>query len=215
MRNEKCWYKEVCQQECTNTCLRYIEMKNLMDNSDIPPNRQMPDKLVPQDVDVQAFRQLKDIKDNIVDFVSQGKSLYIWGKNTGNGKTSWSIKILLRFFNDIWAGNGLRVRGKFVHAPTLLLQLKNFSNPLSEEYKNDIMNCDLLVLDDIASVGISQYDLSQLLMIIDYRAFNQKSIIYTGNLGFDKMDSVLGSRLTSRIWAQTTTVVELRGEDRR
>lgn len=186
-----------------------------MDNSDIPPNRQMPDKLVPQDVDVQAFRQLKDIKDNIVDFVSQGKSLYIWGKNTGNGKTSWSIKILLRFFNDIWAGNGLRVRGKFVHAPTLLLQLKNFSNPLSEEYKNDIMNCDLLVLDDIASVGISQYDLSQLLMIIDYRAFNQKSIIYTGNLGFDKMDSVLGSRLTSRIWAQTTTVVELRGEDRR
>ena len=31
MRNEKCWYKNVCGVECEPNCLRYIEMKFLMD----------------------------------------------------------------------------------------------------------------------------------------------------------------------------------------
>lgn len=215
MHREDCWYKEVCRNECSNSCLRYIEMKYLMDNSDIPPKKQIPASLVPEDRDKEAFEQLNDIKLNVVDFVKSGKNLYIWGNHTGNGKTSWALKIMLRYFNDIWAGNGFRVRGKFVHTPSLLLRLKNFSDPLSEEYKNDIMNCDLLILDDIASTGISQYDLSQLLYIIDSRTLNEKSTIYTGNLGFKDLEATLGSKLSSRIWSNNTTTIEIKGSDRR
>ena len=215
MKNELCWYKDVCQIECEPNCLRYNEMKYLMDNSDIPFNRQIPNKLKPELIDRGAFEELNGIRLDVVNFVNSGENLYIWGKNTGNGKTSWALKIMLRYFNDIWAGNGFRVRGKFVHTPTFLLKLKDFNNPLSEEYKNDILNCDLLILDDIASVGISQYDLSQLLLYIDYRVFNCKSTIYTGNLDDKNLESVLGSRLASRIWAQNTTKIELKGSDRR
>lgn len=215
MKNEKCWYKDVCTIECTNSCLRYIEMKYLMDNSDIPPMRQIPDKLTPEVQDLDAFTKLNELKLNIVDFVTSGQNLYLWSEHTGNGKTSWALKLMLKYFDEIWAGNGFRVRGKFVHVPTFLLQLKNFNDPLSEEYKHDILDCDLLILDDIASVGISQYDLSQLLLYIDNRLLNGKSIIYTGNLDMHNMDKVLGSRLTSRIWSKTTTIVELKGADRR
>ena len=215
MKNDLCWYKDVCQVECEPNCLRYNEMKYLMDNSDIPPIRQIPSKLIPETIDKKAFEELNGIRLDILNFVKNGESLYIWGRQTGNGKTSWALKLMLRFFNDIWAGNGFRVRGKFVHTPTFLLKLKDFSNPLSEEYKNDIMNCDLLILDDIASVGISQYDLSQLLLYIDHRQLNCKSTIYTGNLNEKDMNSVLGSRLTSRIWSSSTTIIELKGSDRR
>ena len=97
----------------------------------------------------------------------------------------------------------------------MLVKLKNFNDPLSEEYKNDIMNCDLLILDDIASTGVSQYDLSQLLYIIDYRTLNEKSIIYTGNLGFKDLESTLGAKLASRIWSNNTTTIEIKGSDRR
>lgn len=214
-KNSLCWYKDVCSLDCKPNCLRYIEMKALMDSSDIPPNKQIPDKLVPESIDRQAFIQLNDIRLNIVDFVKAGKSLYLWSNHTGNGKTSWALKIMLRYFNDIWAGNGFRVRGKFVHVPTFLLQLKDFNNPLSDEYKNDILNCDLIIFDDIASVGISQYDLSQLLLYIDHRSLYGKSTIYTGNLNMYDMDKVLGSRLTSRIWSNNTTIIELKGADRR
>lgn len=215
MRNEQCWYKDVCQVECEPNCLRYNEMKFLMDNSDIPPNRQMPSKLKPESADVKAFEELNGIRLDIVNFVKNGENLYLWSSTTGNGKTSWSIKLLLRYFNDIWPGNGFRVRGKFVYTPMLLTQLKNFSNPLSDEYKNDILNCDLLVLDDVACTNVSQFDLSQLLYFIDYRTFNNKSIIYTGNLNFNDLHSALGAKLASRIWAKNTTVIELKGSDRR
>ena len=141
--------------------------------------------------------------------------MYIWGKHTGNGKTSWSLKILLRFFNDIWAGNGLRVRGKFVHVPTMLLKMKDFNNPLSQEYKNDILNCDLVVFDDIASAGISQYDLSQLILAIDHRFLYEKSTIYTSNLSPNELQSALGERLASRIVGSNTVKIELKGADKR
>ena len=215
MRNEACWYKDVCGIECEPNCLRYIEMKFLMDNSDIPPKRQMPDKLVPETIDKQAFEELNGIRLDIINFVESGENLYIWSKHTGNGKTSWALKIMLRYFNDIWAGNCFRVRGKFVHVPTLLLQSKDFDNPLSKEYKDIIMNCDLLILDDIASTGISQYDLSQLLLYIDHRSLYGKSTIYTGNISPNELQSVLGERLASRINAKSTTKIELKGSDRR
>lgn len=215
MKNENCWYKDVCGLECEPNCLRYIEMKYLMDNSDIPPKRQMPDKLIPENIDKQAFVALNDIRLDIKNFVDSGENLYIWSRHTGNGKTSWSLKMMLRYFNEIWAGNGLRVRGKFVHVPTLLVKLKDFSNPLSEEYKHHLLECDLLILDDIASTGISQYDLSQLLLYIDHRSLYEKSTIYTGNVSPKDLQTVLGERLASRINAKSTTKIELKGSDRR
>lgn len=215
MRNKECWYESVCQQECTNSCLRFIEMKNLMDSSDIPPTKQMPVRLSPEDCDFQAFVELNDIKTDIVDFVSSGQNLYLWSEHTGNGKTSWALKLMLKFFDEIWAGNGFRVRGKFAHVPTLLLKLKDFSNPLSDEYKHDILNCDLLILDDIASAGISQYDLSQLLSYIDHRTLYSKSTIYTGNISPRNLSSALGDRLASRIAGSSTIKIELKGADRR
>lgn len=215
MRKMDCWYERVCQNECSNLCLRYNEMKYLMDNSDVPPNRQIPDKLVPENVDRKAFEQLNDIRLDVGNFVKNGENLYIWSIHTGNGKTSWALKILLRYFNDIWAGNGFRVRGKFVHVPTLLIKLKDFNNPLSDEYKSAILDCDLVVFDDIASTGISQYDLSQLLVYIDHRSLYGKSTIFTGNIAPKDLQSVLGERLASRVTARNTTKIELKGADRR
>jgi len=215
MKNPNCWYKDVCGVECEVDCLRYIEMKFLMDNSDIPPKRQMPDKLIPEVVDKEAFVALNDIRLDVLNFVLNGENLYIWSKHTGNGKTSWALKIMLRFFNEVWAGNCFKVRGKFVHVPTLLVKLKDFNNPLPEYYKQDLLECDLLILDDIASTGISQYDLSQLLLYIDHRSLYEKSTIYTGNVSPNELQLVLGERLASRINAKSTTKIELKGSDRR
>lgn len=214
--NEKCWYKEVCQYRRCSGCLRFTEMKYLMDNSGIPPAKQKPISLVAQtDNDRKAFAELQDIKDNIVDFVDNGENLYITSKSTGNGKTSWSLKLVLKYFDSIWAGNGLRVRGLFVHVPTLLLQLKDFNNPVSAQYKKNLEQCDLVVWDDIASTELTNYDYSQLLTFIDSRMLNEKSNIFTGNLISRKqLDKVLGERLGSRIF-NSSQIIILEGKDMR
>lgn len=216
LNRSDCWYSKSCSitdENCIYHCLRYDEMKYLMNNSGIPKVRQIPDELVPTcNEDLIAFRHLAQIKSNIAELVSNGYSLCIVSNNTGNGKTSWAIKIMLKFFNDVWAGNGFRVRGMFVHVPTLLLQLKDFNNPLSKEYRDNLMNCDLVIWDDIASSGISNYDYTQLLSYIDQRVLNKKSNIYTSNVA-DDMNRILGERLTSRVNA--SEVVRLYGKDER
>lgn len=213
-KNRYCWYKDVCELNSCNNCIRYNEMKYLVNQSGIPLNRQYPAELV-GGIDTNAFIQLADIKDDIINFVNNGKNIYIVSENTGNGKTSWAIKLLLKYFNEIWAGNGFKVRGLFIHVPTLLNQLKNFENPLSEEYKSDIINSDLVVWDDIGSIYLSNYDNSQLISYIDQRIFMGKSNIYTGNIvKEDQFKQALGDRLYSRIYKGSLVIV-FKGKDRR
>ena len=219
---DSCWYKDACTQAINscdkavcNYCIRFLEMSHLMEESDIPKNKQYPIALYPEDIDYDVFIRLSEYKQNIEDYVLQGKNLYICSVNPGNGKTTWAIKMMLKYFDMIWAGNGFRARGLFVHVPTLLMQLKNFNNPLSEEYKNKLLNCDLVIFDDVAVSGISQFDYNNLLMYLDSRILNEKSNIFTSNkVTKDELDKSVGSRLSSRIW-ETSTRIEFKGKDRR
>lgn len=213
MKKQECWYKTVCDSDCTN-CIRYSEMRYLMDNSGIPSSRQYPQELI-ADIDLDKYRTLFDIKSNILEFVQHGGNLFICSSYTGNGKTSWAIKLLLKYFDQVWAGNGFRIRGLFVNVPTLLLQLKNFNNPVSEEFKLNLMNADVVVWDEIASTSISNYDHSNLLMFLDYRILNNKANIFTSNaVSLKELETNIGTKLASRIW-NTSTVIEFRGKDRR
>lgn len=210
---EDCWYRNVCiYDQCVN-CIRYSEMKYLMENSGLPKNKQKPIQL-DGSRDARAFKTLAEIKDDIYNFVDNGESLYIFSEFTGNGKTSWAIKLLLKYFDTIWAGNGFRIRGYFQHVPTLLNTLKDFSKDHSA-LKKTLETVDVVVWDDIASTKLSDYDIQQLLIIIDARVSEGLSNIYTGNItSHEALTKAVGDRLASRIW-HTSTLVEFKGKDRR
>jgi DNA replication protein DnaC len=215
---DKCWYKGVCNldKECSSSCIRFLEMRHLMENSNIPESRWFPDTLTPDDCDYDAFCKLADIKSHIVEFVNNGENLYLYSDRTGNGKTSWSIKLMLKYFDSIWAGNGFKSRGIFVHTPTLLTKLKDFDNKDSTivQLKNLIPEVDLVIWDDVASTVLSNYDHSQLITLIDQRILNRKSNIFTGNLKQAGIEKSLGARLASRVW-NASTRIELKGRDKR
>ncbi len=198
-----CWYHEVCSiqdEDCIKHCIRFEEMNYLMTRSNLPKAKQLPTKLKPTCTDdCESFVRLAEIKSHITELVAKGHCLCISSANTGNGKTSWAIKILLKYFDEVWAGNGFRCRGMFVHVPTLLIQLKDFNNPISKEYKDNLLNCDLVIFDDIAANGMSAYDYTQLLSIIDQRILNNKSNIYTTNIPNDVLHEIIGDRLASRV----------------
>ena len=214
MREKDCWYIDVCTKDSCDSCIRYLEMSFLMENSGIPKKKQMP-TILNAGVDKRAFERLAEIKSDMIDFVEHGDSLYICSEETGNGKTSWSIKLLLKYFDEIWAGNGLRIRGYFLHVPTFLNQLKDFNNDNLPKLKNILTTADLIVWDDIASAKLSDYDISQLLLFIDQRNLNELSNIYTGNLTtLESLINCAGNRLASRIW-QSSEIIQFRGKDRR
>lgn len=219
--NPECWYKEVCddvKDGCTKHCAQYLKMRYLMEHCGLPVNKCKPIPLQPEACDRDAFVKLANIKDNIEDFVEDGNNLYITSANVGNGKTSWSIKLLLKYFEQIWEYSDFNVRGLFISVPWFLSMSKDFktTDPEFEELKRHIATADLVVWDDIACTEISAYDLGQLSTYIDARCLAQLSNIYTGNLPSREMlEKALGTRLTSRIWNARTDLVELKGGDRR
>ena len=217
----RCWYLDYCEyantEQCRHNCIRFMEMDYLMWSSNIPTKRQYPTPLLASNVDVGAFTQLKEIGDNIVDFVDNGSNLYIYSEGFGNGKTSWSLKLMLKYFDKIWVGNGFKRRGIFIHVPTFISSIKdsfNTANPYFERLKRDLPNVDIVVWDDIASTKLSDFDHGILLTYINQRVFNFKTNIYTGNLDKTAIELALGKRLASRVWNESRQI-EFKGFDRR
>lgn len=216
-----CWYADVCRkfnsEDCTSSCIRYMEMDFLMQNSGIPKNRQYGTTLTPTKQDIDSFLLLQEIKEDIINFVEGGESVYIYSDNFGNGKTTWAIKLMQAYFNEIWAGNGFRSRGIFIHVPTFLTKIKEGISKRDEDFetlKGRLITVDLVIWDDIASTKLSDYDHSNLLTYIDQRKLQNYSNIYTGNLNQNNLQESLGNRLSSRIWNDSTPV-KFVGVDRR
>lgn len=216
-----CWYKKYCNkfntEECKSTCIRYMEMHYLMETSRIPKGNQFKNELIPSPSDIENFKFLKTIKDDIVNFVNNGENLYIYSEHFGNGKTTWSIKLMQSYFDKIWIGNGFTTRGIFIHTPTFLTKCKEIINKKDEDFeslKQQLLTVDLVIWDDIAASKLTDFDHSNLLTYIDQRKLNGKSNIYTGNLDEQDLIIALGNRLKSRVWNDSSRV-KLFGIDRR
>ncbi len=217
----RCWYLNSCKmantQDCNASCIRFMEIDYLIQNSGIPKNRQTIANLVPSSKDLPAFIELKKLKDNILNFVKNGESLYIFSHNFGNGKTAWAIKLMQKYFDDIWAGNGFRTRGLFIHVPTFLTKIKENISVRDEEFeatRQKLLTADLVIWDDIAATKLGDFDHANLLTYIDQRKLNGLSNIYTGNIAVENLADALGNRLASRV-GNDSIIVEFVGNDRR
>ena len=78
-RNSDCWYLDTCDEDCSK-CHVYFQMKYQMTHSGLPESKQKTISLYLTDDnsgDREAYYRLAEIRKNIVDFVEQGKNLYI------------------------------------------------------------------------------------------------------------------------------------------
>lgn len=122
------------------------------------------------------------------------------------------------YFNKIWLKSDLKCRVLFISVPRFLLELKSNISEKSEyiEHINEnILDCDLVIWDDIATKLGTEFELSHLLSIIDTRINNGKSNMYTSNLSGVELNKALGDRLYSRIQNYSDYVIELQGKDKR
>ena len=176
--NQKdCWYREVCSQApdgCTATCVRFAEMLNLMQMSNLPKYRWFPEPLY-ADKDLPAFRELKAIKDDIKNWVKEGNSLYLYSEHYGNGKTSWAVKLMLSYFNQIWRGNCFRTRGIFISVPEFFdrerMRIGNQDDDFTR-IRDSLLDTDLVIWDDVSCVRMTDYNASIFFNFIEWIKFN-------------------------------------------
>lgn len=214
MQHFNCWFKSTCKiaekEDCNTACIKYAEVNYLFESSEIPKKRSIILD-IPR-VDESAYKQLLEL--DLKEFAENGKNLYICSSQVGNGKTSWSMKLLQRYISKIALGNGFRDRCLFLHTPTFLSKIKDFNNEKLEEYKFKLTKLDLIVWDDLG-LKLSEYDIQQLLNIIDARLVSGKANIFTSNkTEAEDLEDSIGARLTSRIY-NTSKIIELKSKDKR
>lgn len=218
---DKCWFTESCPRKkskgCSATCIIRREFDYLLWASQVPEKYRGYEKtvLMPTGKDFKVFTTLNDIKQDIVNFVNEGRFLYIWGYNTASGKTTWGIKLLLTYLANRCIGNGFNPSvAYFVYVPSFLFSAKNFDNKEErQEVLKKVMEVDLLVLDDISATQMSKYDDSVLADLIDHRYRNSKSTIFTSNVSPDDLENTCGVRTADRILSDIA--VEITGAGHR
>ena len=225
---QKCYMYDRCnRKDCeSDFCIRKYKMDSLYSAALITESQKQHIALrVDADgTDLEQFKQLASIEQNICKFVEEGKNLYLHSAVPGNGKSSWSLRLIEAYFNKIWDRSEAKCRALFISVPRFLLALKDNITNKSEyveyikenvEYiKENVLEADLVIFDDIAAKVGSEFELSHLLSIIDNRLALSKSNIYTSNLNRQQLYTALGERLTSRV-ANMSIDIELFGSDKR
>lgn len=127
------------------------------------------------------------------DFDSESVSLYMHGA-TGLGKTHLSLAIA-----NIVAENGFRVIYDTSQNLLSSLEKEKFSYSGSDEREREILDCDLLIIDDLGSEFSTQFTVAALYNIINTRINRSKPVIISTNLSETELEAKYTQRITSRI----------------
>lgn len=217
---KKCFLYERCNHvDCNSSfCRRRYLMERIYNNSLLSDKQREHINLkVDADMtDLEEFKRLANICENIVDFVERGENLYIHSGTCGNGKTSWTLKMLESYANKVWPYAESGCVMLFVSVPKFILAVKeNITN--KNEYAQFILDnylkADIVIWDDIATKTATQFEIDNLLRMINDRIYAGKSNVYTSNLDAAGLSAALDERLASRI--RGSIDIELHGKDKR
>ena len=163
--------------------------------------------LTPRDNIRRILMTAHDFCDN---FGNCGQNLLLYG-NTGVGKTFLTHCIAKELLSQSYTVVYLTSIGLFD-----ILEKNKFDHELSSLEKSTtvsyIMNCDLLILDDLGTELTNSFTTSQLYQVIDSRLVHKKSTIISTNLSFDDLREQYSERIFSRL-TSGYTLLKVTGED--
>lgn len=215
----KCWADDTCKKphKCSEFCPGYVLLKALYLQSNMPPIYQYDFSINVDKRDIEAFKVLKDYRDDVINNVERGRGLYIHGKNTGTGKTSAACKIMNTYFKKMAFRSNLNCLGVFINVPVFLEDIRKSFDGDKEEIESLIdrlMDAPLAIFDDIGAEKPSDWVRERLYTMINERVVKGFANIFTSNMSLKELEEVLGHRISSRIHG-TTRQIHLKGADYR
>lgn len=195
----------------------------LLDWADIPLFQQQEADLKPDRCDLESFKRLANIRNNLQSFLTSHKNnLIICGNNLGCGKTEWALKLMLTHiennaprlkYEDVTTLDKKFNIGVFCKTVPFLVEMKQFgNNGESLVLYKKLKTTELAVFDDISAVPMSNYDYNILYALVESRVWSGLPSIFTTNItSLDELQKEVGPRLAERIW-KTSVIIELKGE---
>lgn len=140
-------------------------------------------------------------KEYAENFTPNSQGLFLFGK-TGLGKTHISLAIANEVINrgyDVYYGSVQSIMDK--------LEAERFGRlPKEESIKEDILNCDLLIIDDLGAEFATQFTNAELYNIINSRILASLPTIISSNLEMGDIAEKYTQRVASRIIGSSTAL---------
>lgn len=198
--------------DCYKLLLRSIEYEKLC--SKLPVNKCRFDNFrldyYPEGAGISPRKRMENVlgycKAYADDFSKKSPSLLLYGK-TGLGKTHLSLAIAGK---AVESGYGVI----YMTAQNLFnrLEREKFGRGDGENTEQAILDCDLLIIDDLGSEFISQLTVSSLYNIVNCRGLEEKPTIISTNLTPDEIRNTYSDRIASRILS-AYTILQFDGAD--
>lgn len=134
-------------------------------------------------------------------FTPDAQGLFMYGK-TGLGKTHLSLAIANEVIDrgyDVYYGSIQTIMDK--------LEAEHFGRlPREDSIKDDVLNCDLLIIDDLGTEFSTQYTNAELYNIINSRILSSLPTIISTNLEIGEIADKYTQRVASRIIGSSVAV---------
>jgi len=147
-----------------------------------------------------------DCRSFIENFDSRNPNLFLYG-STGVGKTFLTnciAKELLDRYHSVIYLSAIQLFD--------LLAEESFSRNNNSSFTDDILNCDLLIIDDLGTELNNSFTISALFNCLNERLLRKHSTIISSNLSLEDLQNQYNERLFSRIIGNYKTL-KIFGED--
>ena len=173
------------------------------------------DKFIDSNTKISARQNMLEVcaivKDFISEFDSNFKNLFIYGE-TGVGKT---------FLTNCIAKDLIDTSHSVIYMSSIklfdLLAKNTFNKYVENDAElqtKDLLECDLLIIDDLGTEMINAFTTSSFFNLINERFMRQKSVIISSNLSIGQLRDMYSERVFSRI-ASNYTLLKIFGDDLR
>lgn len=192
--------------------------QNIIQESYLPIRNLENINLIPEKQDVESFKQLSLIKDNIVKFVNDGYNLLIYSNNPGNGKTTWACKLGLAYIEYI-CNYATENPFLYINLPLYFdkrkaaIQDKSLCEEI-QKIEHIIKKAKLIIFDDIGIKDLSEFEKQLFYIWVEHRTSSKLATIYTSNILPNNFINIFGPRIADRILGYSNSI-QIKGQSRR
>lgn len=154
---------------------------------------------------------VKTCRDYIDNFKTEYRSLYLYGP-TGVGKTFLTnciAKELIESSHSVIYVSSIRLFELLADST-----FKKNGSLESKDLANNILDCDLLIIDDLGTEMVNSFTAASLFNCINERHLRRKSVIISTNLSLAELRQTYSERVFSRI-TSNYTLLKIYGDDLR